>query len=129
MIATRAEPLLIDTDVLIDFLRGREEAVAFLERLEATLFVSAMTVAELVVGVRDDAEERSMLTFLHAFEVVPVDGQVAAAGGRLRGRFGPSHGTGLADAIIAASAESVGARLVTRNRRHYPMLDDVLVPY
>ncbi|MFN5219653.1 MAG: hypothetical protein ACK5FE_01870 [Cyanobacteriota bacterium] len=42
---------------------------------------------------------------------------------------GPSHGTGLADALIAASAEAAGATLVTLNRRHFPMLADVLVPY
>ena len=44
--------LLIDTDVLIDYLRDREQAVAYLESLPPPLSVSAVTVAELYSGVR-----------------------------------------------------------------------------
>lgn len=35
----------------------------------------------------------------------------------------------LADALIAATAEFHGAWLVTLNVKHFPMLDDVMVPY
>lgn len=129
MIAGPSAGSLIDTDVLVDFLRGRADAIDFLEGRVEPLYVSAISVAELFAGVRDDADARALDTFLQAFEVVPVDSPVAKTGGRLRGRFGPSHGTGLADAIIAASSESSGARLVTRNRKHYPMVRNVLVPY
>jgi predicted nucleic acid-binding protein len=48
---------------------------------------------------------------------------------RVAHRDHTSHGTGLADALIAASAEAAGATLVTLNRRHFPMLAEVLVPY
>lgn len=41
-----SERLLLDTDVLIDYLRGRAEAVAYLERLTTALLISAITVAE-----------------------------------------------------------------------------------
>ena len=34
-----------------------------------------------------------------------------------------------ADALIAASATARGAELLTFNRRHYPMLENVRVPY
>jgi predicted nucleic acid-binding protein len=40
-----------------------------------------------------------------------------------------SHGTGLLDALIAATARLHDLRLMTRNVRHFPMLDDLLVPY
>ena len=43
--------------------------------------------------------------------------------------YGKSHGTELTDALIAASAEAVGARLVTHNTRHFPMLSNVHIPY
>jgi predicted nucleic acid-binding protein len=43
--------------------------------------------------------------------------------------YGKSHGVGLADALIAASAEMRGAVLVTLNRKHFPMLPTVIVPY
>ena len=43
--------------------------------------------------------------------------------------YGKSHNTGLADAIIAASAEIRQAHLVTFNRKHFPMLTNLIVPY
>jgi predicted nucleic acid-binding protein len=42
-----------------------------------------------------------------------------------------SHNVGLADAIIAASASSIDALLVTLNRKHFPMFngDQILTPH
>jgi predicted nucleic acid-binding protein len=50
-------------------------------------------------------------------------------GGLFRRDYGRIHSTGLADALIAATADQVRAHLVTLNRRHFPMLSDVHVPY
>jgi predicted nucleic acid-binding protein len=121
--------LLIDTDVLIDYLRGQAQAVAYLEGRAETLLVSAITVAELFAGVREGKERTSLSAFLSAFEVVAVDAVIAERGGLFRRDYGRSHSTGLADALIAATAEHVRAHLVTLNRRHFPMLSDVHVPY
>ena len=124
-----ADRLLFDTDVLVDYLRGREEAVTFLEARTETLLVSAVTVAELFAGVREGRERTALSTFLSAFEVVQVTADTAQRGGLLRRDFGKSHNTGLADALIAATALEAGARLVTLNAKHFPMLPDHLVPY
>jgi predicted nucleic acid-binding protein len=43
-----ADRLLLDTNVLIDYLRGRPEAVTCLEGLARPLLLSAITVAEIV---------------------------------------------------------------------------------
>ncbi len=59
---------------------------------------------------------------------VPVDRATAREAGALRRRFGPSHGTGLADAIVASSAVERSARIVTFNRKPFPFAA-VLVPY
>ena len=120
---------LLDTDVLVEYLRGRPRALSFLESLEGDLLVSAITVAELWAGARGKEEEAALETFLGAFEVLSVDLDTAREGGALRRKYGPSHGTGLADALIAASALRRGAKLVTFNRRHFPFVKDLLVPY
>lgn len=121
--------LLIDTDVLIDYLRERQQAVAYLESLAEPALISAVTVAELYAGVREGKERSALDIFIRAFEVIPLDTEVAIKGGLYRRDYGKSHGTGLADAMIAASAEARGAALVTLNGRHFPMLKDVVVPY
>jgi len=121
--------LLIDTDVLVDYLRGQDDSASFLEARSETLLVSAITVAELFAGVREGQERTALNTFLSAFEVVPVTAPIAQRGGLLRRDFGKSHGAGLADALIAATAQETGARLVTLNAKHFPMVPDHLVPY
>jgi len=120
--------LLLDTDILIEYLRGRQKAVEYLEGLTSDLHVSVISVAELFAGVRDE-EERSLKQFLLAFTTLPVTEKVARLGGLYRRDYRPSHGTGLADALIAATAEENGFGLVTFNRRHFPMVPEITVPY
>lgn len=124
-----AKRFMIDTDVIIEYLRGREQAIRYLESLEGGLCVSAITVAELYSGVKGTDEETALERFLSAFDVIAVDQALARLGGLCRRDYQQGHGTGLADAIVAMSAQSAEAVLVTFNKRHYPMIDDLLVPY
>ena len=121
--------LLIDTDVIIDYLRDRPEAVSYLENLTDFLMVSAITVAELYAGVRDGVERTALESFIQAFEIIAVDKEIAVKGGLYRRDYFKSHNTGLADALIAATADTREAGLVTLNKRHFPMLSNVIVPY
>ena len=79
-----AARLLIDTDVLIDYLRGVSQAVAYLEVCEEPLSLSAVTVAELYAGVRKGPEEKALAAFIGAFEVIGLDQAIAEAGGLFR---------------------------------------------
>lgn len=124
-----AERLLIDTDVLIEYLRGRDKAVGYLEGLTSELSISVISVAELFAGLRGEEEERNLRQFLLAFTILPVTEGVARIGGLYRLEYRPSHGTGLADALIAATAEELALCLVTFNRRHFPMVSEVVSPY
>jgi predicted nucleic acid-binding protein len=121
--------LLLDPDVLIDYSRKMEQAVAYLRGLSSRPVVSAVTVAEMYAGVRDGEERDNLDRFISESDVVAVDPQIAERGGLILRQYYKSHGTGCADAIIAATAEIERATLVTLNRKHFPMLPDVLVPY
>lgn len=121
--------LLIDTDVLIDYLRGQPQAFDFLESRTEVLLISTMTIAELYAGVRDGKEMEALNQLIRAFQVVPIDDNISIKGGLYRRDYGKSHGMGLADAIIAATAELNGVTLVTLNQKHFPMIADILVPY
>lgn len=124
-----ADRLLVDTDVLVEHLRGRDEAADYLENLTADLYLSVISVAELFVGVKGDEEEKSLEQLLLAFVILPVTEKAARLGGRYRRDYKPSHGTGLADALIAATAEELGLRLVTFNHSHFPMVSEVVALY
>ncbi|NOU21951.1 MAG: type II toxin-antitoxin system VapC family toxin [Methyloglobulus sp.] len=121
--------LLIDTDVLIDFLRGLEQAKDFIASLPEQAYVSAITVAELHVGVRNGKERAVLTEFLDTLDTIALDAETAANGGLLRRDYGKSHGVGLNDALIAATAINKRLQLVTLNEKHYPMVKNLLLPY
>nr|WP_255552879.1 type II toxin-antitoxin system VapC family toxin [[Phormidium] sp. ETS-05] len=91
--------------------------------------MSTMTIAELYAGVRDGKEMEALNELIRAFQVMPIDENISIKGGLYRRDYGKSHGMGLADAIIAATAELNGVTLVTLNQKHFPMIADILVPY
>lgn len=121
--------MLVDTDVLIDFLRGNPEAVQFLERNINDLQVSVVTIAELYQGVREGHERVKLATTLSALTALPLTDEIAEAAGLLRRDFRVSMGCGLADCMIAATASLHGLQLATLNARHFGMLERVTVPY
>lgn len=88
-----------------------------------------ITRAELFAGVFDAEEQANVEALLSVFCVHDVTVRVAEQGGYFKRDYQPSHGTGLADALIAATADIHDAQLVTLNVKHLPMLDDVIVPY
>lgn len=120
---------LFDTDILIDYLRGKKEAVNFLDNIDDPIYISVINIAELYAGVKDEKEEIILEEFIQAFNIVSVNKYIAQKGGLYRQKYGKSHGVGLADAIIAASSEVVGAILVSLNKKHFPMIENLLVPY
>jgi predicted nucleic acid-binding protein len=123
---------LLDTDILIDFLRGRGEARALLRRYEAAAeppVISVVSVTELWAGMRQ-GEESATGALLSALRKIPLSEEIALAAGNMLRTYRRSHGTELGDALIASTAVEIGAPLITRNIKHYPMPTvAVLRPY
>ena len=117
-----AKPILVDTDVMVDFLRGHPKAIALIRDNSNRIILSSIVVAELYAGVKGEAELSTLDGLLSLFPVVPVSRAIAKAGGLHKREYGKSHGVGLADAIVAATAEAENADLKTLNIRHYPMI-------
>jgi predicted nucleic acid-binding protein len=122
---------LVDTSILIDYLRGQQAAADLLEeaRAEAPLHASEITRLEVLAGMRPSEGDatRSLLSTLLWH---PVDTQVAEEAGALGRRWLPSHhAIDGADLAIAATATLNQLRLLTRNVRHFPMFASLRSPY
>ena len=114
---------LLDTDILIDFLRGRREARALLASYGTTAerpYISVVSVSEIWAGSRP-AEKAATGALLSALNKVPVSESIAAAAGEFLNTYRHGHGVELGDALIAATAVEIQATLLTRNVKHYPM--------
>lgn len=121
--------ILLDTDILVDFFRGYDKAVDFVNTYSSRIILSSMVVAELYAGVKGDAEQSTLENFISLFRVIPVTTEIAKVGGLYRRDYGKSHGIGLADAIVAATAEAENADLTTLNTKHYPMIKGLTPAY
>lgn len=116
--------ILTDSDILIEVSRGRDTTIISrwleLSRSDATIVVSTISVAELWAGARLP-EYAAMEALFDALICVPVDAAIGRRAGEYLKRYRKSHAVELGDALIAASAIASGAKLWTRNRKHYPM--------
>lgn len=115
--------VLLDSDVIIEILRGNEEVVDAVAELEAggvPTYCTAISWAEIYAGLRR-GEEASASAFFEARGEVVLDAVAGKQAGHYLARYANSHGVEIADALIAAAAATAGLLLWTRNRRHYPM--------
>jgi predicted nucleic acid-binding protein len=113
--------LLFDTNVLIEYLRGRQDAQDFLGAQEEQPQVSAGSVLELYAGFKSRREEQSGERLLSEAKILLVTHDIAKRAGILSRIYASSHGLDDIDAIIAATAEQHGLRLATLNVKHFPM--------
>lgn len=117
-----AKNFLVDTDVLIEHLKGNLTVSKFLEKLrdKGELCVSVLSQAEVYAGMREEEREITELLFdtLKSFD---VNHEIAKLGGAYRRTYKDSHGTGLMDGMIGATAEIYGLVLVTSNKSHFPI--------
>ena len=116
--------MLVDTDVLIWNFRGHQRAA---KRLDDAVgfYISAVTYMELVQGMRNNAELNALRQSLRHWQatVLPVEPQVSARAIFLIESYALSHGLRVADALIAASAMTMGLPLLTANTKHYHMIE------
>lgn len=112
----------IDSDILIDYLRGIEDARSFLLEAskESTLYISVVSIVELYAGkeTRQEEKRKRIQRFLTDFTVIHLDESLAQAAGEFRRDYGKPF----ADMIVAATAHVHRLRLATRNVKHFEAL-------
>jgi predicted nucleic acid-binding protein len=123
--------LLLDTSILIDVLRlrnQRREWLAHLVRNGNTVSTTTLNIAELYAGMRpgEEAKTEALLAGLETHELNASDARVA---GKLKSVWARKGRTlTLEDTIVAAIAIERGCALVTDNRRDFPMAEVHLYP-
>ena len=115
--------MLLDTNILIDYFRERQGAVA---RKPA---ISVCTIMELFAGALSRGEERKIEMLPDILTVLPVTSDIARIAGQHMKHFGRSHGLDDLDSLIAATAEHHGLQLATLNVKHFPMFEGLRPAY
>ena len=120
--------LIVDTDVLIWYLRGNEKAFKAIENLE-NFSISVITYMELVQGMRNKNELNSLRQALHAWNatILYITEEISAKAMFAVEQHFLSHSMQLADALIGSTAVVHGLPLLTGNEKHYKILKDVQI--
>jgi predicted nucleic acid-binding protein len=122
---------VLDTDILIDVQRGHPAAVAWFAGLTERPAVPLLVVMELIQDAANKTQVNQTLALVAPLTIVytePADQQRALQDYRT---FHLSHGVGLLDALIAATAIGLGAALCTFNVKHFRMIPGLVTeqPY
>jgi predicted nucleic acid-binding protein len=124
--------ILVDSDVLIEHLRGNADARDWLVRARQSagpLAISVVSLTEVAGGMRSP-ERREVMRLLGSMQRFEVSEQVAWRAATLMGEYRQSHsGIGLGDYLIAATALTDGLELATLNVRHFPMFPGLKRPF
>jgi len=120
--------LLVDTDVLIWYLRGNKKAFKTIENLES-LNISVVTYMELVQGMRNKKELNSLRQALQAWnsKILYISEEISAKAMFAVEQHFLSHAMQLADALIGSTAVAHGLSLLTGNDKHYRIMKGVQV--
>ena len=119
---------LIDTDVLIWYMKGNENAYKCIES-NKNFPISVVTYIELVQGMRNKTELNHFRKFLKLWDarLIYINEEISTKAMFYVEQHYLSHSLQLVDALIAATAVSHGLPIITGNDRHYEVMKEVQI--
>jgi predicted nucleic acid-binding protein len=118
--------ILVDTNVIIESLRGEEETVRLLEKIGLkNIAISTITEMELYIGARDKKELNFVKKRLKKIEIIDFDKKISKKSVELVFKFSKSHTLDIPDSIIAATSLINGLPLMTYNKKDFKFIPDL----
>ncbi len=120
--------MVIDTDVLIYYMKGNEKAQRAFENSK-DFFISVVTYMELVQGMRNKNELNNFRRALHGWksEILYISEEISVKAMFFVEQHYLSHSIQLADALIGATAIGYGLPILTGNDKHYKIFKDIQI--
>jgi len=120
--------MIVDTDVLIWYLKGNENAFEAIEELNK-FSISVVTYMELVQGMRNKKELNNLRQALKIWntKIIYISEDISAKAMFFVEQHFLSHSMQLADALIGATAIFCGELILTANDKHYKVLKDLQI--
>jgi predicted nucleic acid-binding protein len=120
--------ILLDTDVVINLLKKKEETLDKLNGLgQCQFYISPIIIAEIYAGAKNKEIEQIQMLFSY-FKTLEINEQIGIISGQYANQFRKAfQGISLEDYLIAGTAKYYGLILWTYNRKHYPMKDIIFI--
>ena len=107
---------LLDTCILIDFLRGEQSVYDLLVTdSKIKLPMSTVTMMELVIGAFNKREVNYIQKAFAKIDIIHIDTDISKMAEELIIKYSKSHNLQIDDALIAATSVKMGVELITYN--------------
>lgn len=118
--------MIIDTDVLIWYMRGNKKAFELLEST-SSFYISVITFMELVQGMRNKNELNELRKSLREWnsKILYINEDISTKAMFFMERHYLSHFLEIPDSFIAATAIVNALPLMTGNDKHYQVINDL----
>lgn len=118
--------MIIDTDVLIWYMKGNEKAYKAIEKAN-NFFISVVTYMELVQGMRNKKELNTLRKSIHSWnaKMLYISEEISSKAMFYVEQHFLSHSLQLADALIGATAVTYSLPIITGNDKHYKIVKDI----
>ena len=121
------EIVLLDTNILIEILKGNDKTISKIEALEAKLSISSITVMELYYGALNKTELGKLEKFVSLFNIIELNENISKKATMLVKRYAKSHTLDIPDSLIASTALVLNAKLVTYNTKYFKYIDGIVL--
>ena len=111
--------ILVDTNVLIEILKGKHKTLAHMERLGEAPALSSVSLMELYYGAFNKSEIKQIEKFASLFELIPISKRVSFKATELVRDYSKSHNLDIPDSLIAATALVNNCKLLTYNIKDF----------
>jgi predicted nucleic acid-binding protein len=117
------EKIVLDTNILIEILKGNQDIVQKLEESGFSYAISSISAMELYYGAINKAELFKLQKFISLFEEIELNKGISKVATELIFEYSKSHNLDIPDSLIAATAIDSNLRLYTLNTKDFRYID------
>ena len=115
--------IVLDTNVLIEILKGNKETITKVQSFDETLLISSITVMEIYYGAKNKAELKKLEQFTALFKVDHLTKDISIKATALIKTYAKSHTLDIPDSLIAATALVSDGKIFTYNKKDFRYID------
>jgi predicted nucleic acid-binding protein len=118
------EEIILDTNILIEILKGNEKILKFLDDFNV-YYISSISEMELLYGALNKKELLNIKKFLENFNIIELNEKISKKATNLIFKYAKSHNLTIPDALIAATVIESNIPLFTLNLKDFKYIDEI----
>lgn len=118
------EKVILDTNILIEILKGNNNTISKVKSFE-DIYISSISVMELYYGALNKAEVNKLEKFISLFHIIELNEKISTTSTKLIKTYAKSHNLDIPDSLIASTTLVYGYNLFTYNIKDFRYIDGI----